>query len=60
MASNQGYQGGSQGGGSSDRGFARMDDDQQRNIARKGGESGARTASPLKEASAAPRALASS
>jgi general stress protein YciG len=31
--------GGQQGGGSSDRGFAAMDDDKQREIAKKGGES---------------------
>jgi uncharacterized protein len=49
MASNQGNQGGgNQGGsrdrgsGSDDRGFAGMDDEQQREIARKGGEESAR------------------
>jgi len=53
MATNQGQggssqgnrSGGNQGGGSSgdNRGFAGMDDDQQREIARKGGEASART-----------------
>jgi hypothetical protein len=41
MANNRGSSGSNQGGGSSDRGFAGMDDQQQREIARKGGESSA-------------------
>jgi hypothetical protein len=55
MASNRGNQGGSskqggnQGGGnrdsSSDRGFAGMSDEEQREIARKGGESSSRSQS---------------
>jgi general stress protein YciG len=40
MADNQG-RGGNRGGGSSDRGFASMDDEKQREIARKGGEASA-------------------
>ena len=40
MADNQG-RGGNRGGNSSDRGFAAMDDEKQREIARKGGEASA-------------------
>lgn len=40
MADNQ-SRGGNRGGGSSDRGFASMDDEKQREIARKGGEASA-------------------
>ncbi|MDB5506537.1 MAG: hypothetical protein JWR75_1175 [Devosia sp.] len=36
---NQGNQGGNQGGNTSNRGFASMDEDKQREIAKKGGES---------------------
>ncbi len=42
MATNRGNQGSSQ-GGSRGRGFASMDDDQQRQIAKKGGQASARS-----------------
>ena len=42
MASNQGNQGQSGGRSGSRRGFASMDDEQQRRIAQKGGEASAR------------------
>jgi hypothetical protein len=43
MASNRGNQGGGNRSGSSERGFAGMDDEQQRKIAQKGGEASARS-----------------
>jgi uncharacterized protein len=43
MASNRGNQGGGNRGGDSDRGFAGMNDEEQRKIAQKGGEASARS-----------------